>query len=113
MSLTVWLKAQDVNWDPAIGMYDQVAVGAAPARCHPERVEHQGRGLGRVDRPADDEPGERVEDDAVVDLALPGGVLGDVGHPQLVRRVTRELTADEIQRREPRQSGAPGEPACR
>ena len=48
---------------------------------HPERVEDEQRRLAAVDRPADDEPGERVEDDAAVDLALAGRVLGDVGHP--------------------------------
>ena len=41
-----------------------------------------GRG---VDRPADHAAGEGVEHDRAVDLALAGGVLGDVGHPQLVR----------------------------
>ncbi|HZV27634.1 MAG TPA: hypothetical protein VFG00_15255 [Acidothermaceae bacterium] len=60
--------------------HETVAVLAALG-CHPERVEDEQRRLCAVDRPVDDEAGERVEDDAAVDLALAGGVLGDVGHP--------------------------------
>jgi hypothetical protein len=34
--------------------------------------------------PADDAAAEDVDDDAAVELALAGGVLGDVGDPQPV-----------------------------
>ena len=69
--------------------HETVAV-LATLGCHPERVEDEQRRLGAVDRPADNEPRERVEDDAAVDLAVARRVLGDVGHPQLVRPVTTE-----------------------
>jgi hypothetical protein len=38
----------------------------------------------------------RVLDRALVELALLGGVLGDVGQPQLVRRLRAEVAGDEI-----------------
>ena len=44
-----------------------------------------------VDRPADDSAGVRVEDDAAVHLPLTGRVLGDVGEPELVRSIPREI----------------------
>ena len=49
-----------------------------------------------VDRPADDPARVGVQDDAAVHLALACWVLGDVGQPQLVRRVPVELAANEI-----------------
>jgi hypothetical protein len=49
---------------------------------HAERIRHERRVLGRVDRRADDPPGEYVEHNGAVHLALPGRVLGDVGDPE-------------------------------
>jgi hypothetical protein len=84
----------------AIGVDDEVVFGVPPARRHAQRVEDEGRRLRRVDRPADDEPRERVEHDAAVHLALARRVLGDVGHPQPIRAGPAKLTAHEIKRRD-------------
>lgn len=48
------------------------------------------------DRPADDLAGEHVEHGCAVDLALTGGVFGDVGAPQPVRRVGNEPPPDKV-----------------
>jgi hypothetical protein len=71
-------------------------VGAAVGDGHAERVGGQGRGLGGVDGPAHDSTGVHVEHDRAVELALPGGVLGDVGDPQLVRFMPGEVAVDEV-----------------
>jgi hypothetical protein len=67
-----------------------------------------------VDRPADHPPGEGVEHYGAVDLALPGRVLGDVGHPKPFRVVTVELALDEVrcggQIRNPSETWTPGDP---
>lgn len=47
-------------------------------------------------RPAHNSAAEGVEDHGQVDLAVPGGVFGDVHHPQAVRFGGIELAADEI-----------------
>jgi hypothetical protein len=61
-----------VKLHAAVGVDHQFVIGASPAGCHAERVEDECGGLGAVDRPADHEPRERVEDDGTVDLVLPG-----------------------------------------
>ncbi len=94
-------------------MDHQPVLGAAAARGHAERVEHQSRGLRAVDGPADDEPAEGVQHDAAVDLALPRGVLGDVGHPQLIGALAREGAAHEIQRAQVPDPSALRQPAGR
>jgi len=50
------------------------------------------------DRPADNATAVGVEDGGHIDLALAGGVLGHVHHPQLVGPVRVELAADQIVR---------------
>jgi hypothetical protein len=49
-----------------------------------------------VDRPADHSAGVGIQHDRAVDLALAGGVLGDIGHPQLVRSGAGELAVDQV-----------------
>lgn len=48
------------------------------------------------DGPAHDAAGVGVEHGAAVDLALSGGVLGDVGDPELVRPGAGELALDAV-----------------
>ena len=52
--------------------------------------------LAGVKGPAHHAAGERVEDHAAVQLALAGGVLGDVGDPQLIGGVPGELALDQV-----------------
>ena len=97
----------------AVGVdHEPVAVFAALGG-HPDRVEHQERGLGVVDRPANHEAGERVEDHAAVHLSLAGRVLRDVGHPQLVRAIAPERAPDQVQRAHLRHAGSPRQPPRR
>src|SRR6266540_4301508 len=51
-----------------------------------------------VDGPPHHPAGVRVQDDRTVDLALPGGVLGDVGDPQLIRSRSGEPPVHQILR---------------
>jgi hypothetical protein len=83
---------------PAVGMYDEFAGGDASAGGHAERVEDEPGGLGAVDGPADDHARERVQDDAAVELALPGRVFGDIGHPQLIGARASKHAPDQVQR---------------
>ena len=94
-------------------MDHQAVLAVAPADRHAQRIEDQRRGLGAVDRPADDEAREGVQDDAAVELALTRRVLGDVGHPQLVGPAATELAPDEIQRGHRREPGALRQPSRR
>jgi hypothetical protein len=51
-----------------------------------ERVEHE-PGTGRLARPpADNAPGDHVDDERDVDHARPGRHVGEVAHPLTVRR---------------------------
>src|ERR1035437_6044124 len=69
----------------SVAMDDGVIGELACGDRHPESVRNERRGLCAVDRPADDLTAEGIKHDATVDLALTGGMLGDVGHPQAVR----------------------------
>ena len=104
-----WLNAQDVNCTAAVGVQHKSVVRAASTYRHAQCVCDQAGGLRGVDRPPDDHPGERVEHDSAVQLAFPGGVFGDVGHPQLVRALAPEDAPNKIQRRRFVNLRAPGQ----
>jgi len=74
-----------------IGVGSRIRLGG-----HVQGAGDEQRVLLGVDRPADDLAGERVENDAAVDLALPGRVLSDVGHLETVRCCGRELAPEEV-----------------
>jgi hypothetical protein len=61
-----------------------------------EGVNGEPRGHSGVHRVADDPVAASVLDSAEVELALPGGVLGDVGQPQLVELLSTELAGDQV-----------------
>lgn len=73
------------------------AIGALSS---PERhVERIGDELGAAviaETPAEHPAAPRIQDEGPVDPAVVGAVLGDVGHPELVGAVDRELAIDEI-----------------
>lgn len=52
--------------------------------------------LRRTTRPAHDLAGEDVDGKRGVDGAGPGGDVGEVRYPQLVRRTGRELPFDQV-----------------
>jgi hypothetical protein len=63
---------------------------------HAEGVGDQRGGLVAVDGPADHPTGEHIQDHTAVHLAFPGGVLGDVGDPQLVGGRPVEAALDQV-----------------
>jgi hypothetical protein len=63
---------------------------------HPQGVGNQRGGLVAVDRPAHYSAGEHIQHDAAVQLALSSRMLGDVGHPQLVRGWPVEAALDQV-----------------
>ena len=93
--------------NPAVAMDHQADAVLRGAGRHPERGGDERGRLGAVDRPADDEARERVEHDTAVDLALAGGVLGDVGHPQLVRGTPEKSRRTRSSERPTRPARAP------
>ena len=68
---------------------------AAPAG-HLEGVDDQFGAHVVGDRPADDDPAEDVEHGGAVDLALAGGVFGNVGDPQSIRCVGDEPALHQV-----------------
>ena len=84
-----WTKAWDRNWLPRSEWTTVPAgLGAGRRRCV-SGVDGQLGGHPGGDGVADDPVGAGVLDRAQVELALAGGVLGDVGQPQPVRRRRR------------------------
>lgn len=67
--------------------------------CHVQSVHDQGGVLCGVDSPADDLAAASNQHGGAADLALPGGMLGDVRDPQLVQRETVEPPVDQFVRR--------------
>lgn len=70
--------------------------GGALEQRHVERLEDDFGLQGVGERPADDLAAEGVDHDRRIEPALPGGVLGDVGHPQHVRLARPEAALDEV-----------------
>src|SRR5690606_14336445 len=60
--------------------------------------EHEVRGHGAADPPADDTSGKHIDDEGYVKPALPGRHIREVRHPELVRPVGLELPIDPILR---------------
>ena len=79
-----------------IGVNDHPWVWVAVADGHVQGTGDQCCGLGVVDGPADHTAGVGVEDDSAVELAFPGGVLGDVGDPELIALRAVELAVDQV-----------------
>jgi hypothetical protein len=77
-------------------MDQRAGAGLATFDGHAERgVDHRRR-RPAVQRPAHHPTGPGVENHAAVQLSLSGRVLGDVGHPQLVRALPSELPLHEV-----------------
>jgi hypothetical protein len=90
-------KATLVYWRLVAVMDD--AVRLPLLQRHVQRGEHEVSRHLLADRPADDAPAPDVEHNRQEDEAGPGGYVGHVGHPQLVRTVGRELALDQVGRR--------------
>jgi hypothetical protein len=73
-------------------LWPRVAVGDG----HAQGIGDQRGGLVAVDRPAHHPAGEHIQHDAAVHLAFPGGMLGDIGHPQLVWCRPVEATLNQV-----------------
>ena len=73
-----------------------VSVAGPGPQAHLEGVEGQIGAQAGGDLPAHDAAGEHVEDEGDVDPAGEGAHIGDIGDPQLVRRVGAELALDQV-----------------
>ena len=78
-----------------VGMMDH-AVRAPHRQCHVQGVQHQRRGKSCGHRPAHDATAERIEHDRQIEKARPCRNVGDIGHPQQIRPVRREVAVDQI-----------------
>jgi hypothetical protein len=65
---------------------------------HVEGIEHQLRGKGRRHRPTHDAAAAGIEHDRQVEEPGPGRDVRDVGHPQLVRPLCREVARHQVGR---------------
>jgi hypothetical protein len=79
-----------------VGVVHGPGGGFAAPDGHVQRVDDQFGAQVVGDRPADHEAAERVDHDRQVDLAVGGGVFGDVGAPQPVGLVGVEQPADQV-----------------
>ena len=78
-------------------MVQQPGVGAAALQRHLERLDCQVPIIHRADRPADDEPGEQIQDGREVEfLAAADDQLGGVADPALIRGVGLKPLGREI-----------------
>jgi hypothetical protein len=71
-------------------------IKSSPGDRHPERVDDEFGPHVVVDRPADDSAREHIDDCRAVHLPLSRGVLGDIGAPDLVRALDREVPVDQV-----------------
>ncbi len=80
-------------------MHEVLDAGAAPVVDRLlERIEHEVGRQRRGDPPADDAPREDVDHERDVHEAAPGGDVGEVRHPELIRPRRGEVAIDEIGR---------------
>jgi len=63
---------------------------------HIESVEHQLRGKARRHRPAHDAAAAGIEHDRQIEEAGPGRDVRDVGHPQLIQPLRREIARHQV-----------------
>jgi hypothetical protein len=63
-----------------------------------QRVEDKARRSGTAGPPAHDPSGVDVDDERDINEAAPGGDIGEIGHPELVRPVGGELPIHLVQR---------------
>ena len=83
---------------PLVGMVDDT-LGAPLRQSHVQGLQDQLCPQMCRHRPADDAPAEGIEYDREVEEAGPARHLGDVGDPQPVRRLDREVVLDQVRRR--------------
>jgi hypothetical protein len=81
-----------------VAVVHQPGIGAAVPDRHFERFDDEFGAHVLGHRPAHAAAAEGVDDDREVGLARPGGDLGEIGHPEPVRRGGREVAAHKIRR---------------
>jgi hypothetical protein len=72
------------------------ASGPPRRQRHVQGIEHQLFGECRGHRPADDTTAIRIEHDGEIEKAGPCRNVGDIGHPQPIRRLRREIAFDQV-----------------
>ena len=71
---------------------------SARGQCHVQGIKNQLAVQGRGHRPTDDAAAERIECDRQVEEAGPRRHESDIGHPQQIRALGREIAIDQIGR---------------
>src|SRR5207248_1976089 len=84
-----------------IGMVNELALAFFPSvvallQSHVDRVEDQIGFLGHARPPADDLAGEHIDREGDVDGTRPGSDIGEIRHPQPVRRTGSELSVHQV-----------------
>ena len=79
-----------------IGMMQQRIRPAAPPQRHRQGVDDELRGHRRAHRPADDPPGEEVENDGDVKPAFRRPDVSEIRDPAPVRALRLELTVEDV-----------------
>ena len=59
-------------------------------------IEHEGGAQGGGHPPADDAPGEHIDDERRVDEAAPRGHIGQIRHPELIRTGRGEVPVHQV-----------------
>src|SRR5665647_2188317 len=85
----------------AIGMVDHALRGTSHHEGFPKSGESEIAVQTITDSPADDAPGEQVDDDGQIKPALARPDIGDVGSPFLVRHRRGEVLVDDVGRYRP------------
>ena len=90
------LKPLEPGLNAVVRMYDHLVGGATTFGSHRQSVDDESSIGTGVDRPTHCHLRTGVEYDTAKDLAFSSWVLGDVGDPELVRQISRELSINQI-----------------
>jgi hypothetical protein len=80
----------------AVGVVHQTGQRPTPLKRHVQRSQRQLLGHLLVHRPADHLAGEEVEHDGQVQPAFAGPDVAQIGQPDRVRRLDRELPIQQV-----------------
>ena len=84
--------------DPPVRVMEEAGLGPPGPQCHLQGVEGQGLVDTGIQGPADDTPGEQIQDGSQVRPALSGPDVGDIGDPDLIRCRRGEVPIQLIRR---------------
>ena len=91
-----WVNAQEANWVPWSECITVPGWGWRFPIAIPNAEVTSPGGCCVVDRPAHHSATEHIQHDSTVNLAFPGGMFRDVGHPKLVRFDTDQVAVNQV-----------------